>query len=74
MTEQTQTKFIKMEEVERRVSLARNTINRLIADGSFPAPVYLSPKRTAFVEAEVNQWMLERMLNARRSSFCDEEY
>lgn len=74
MTDQTPPKFLKMTDVVERVSLARNTISRLVKSGEFPQPVKLSRSRSAFVEAEINAWMLQRMAATQRGTFCSDEY
>lgn len=43
-------------------SLSRTMINRLRADGRFPAAVPVGEKRIAFVRDEVASWVRERIL------------
>ncbi|MCX7168615.1 MAG: AlpA family phage regulatory protein [Rhodocyclales bacterium] len=38
----------------------RRTIERMIKDGEFIAPVLLSSKRIGFIEAEVDAWIASR--------------
>lgn len=45
---------------EKGIIYSRNYIDRLIKEGRFPKPVYLSPRRRAFVESEVDAWIKER--------------
>ena len=40
---------------------SRVHVERLVREGKFPPPVRLSPARLAFVEAEVDQWLAERI-------------
>jgi prophage regulatory protein len=41
-------------------TLSRATINRKVAAGDFPAPIYISERRKAWKESAVRQWMAER--------------
>jgi len=40
---------------------SRNYIDRLIKEGRFPKPVFLSPRRRAFIEDEVDAWVQARV-------------
>ena len=46
---------------EKGITYSRNYIDRLIKAGAFPAPVYLSPRRRAFVESEIDAWIRARV-------------
>lgn len=41
-------------------TLSRATINRKVAAGDFPPPIYISERRKAWKESAVRQWMAER--------------
>ena len=60
--------FLKINEVRERVSLSKTHIYRLIRAGTFPRPVPLGPRRTAFLESEVQKWMLGRIAERDRGS------
>ena len=53
--------FLKLSEVMRRVGLKHSTIYKRVAEGAFPRPVSLGGRAVAWVEQEVEKWMLERM-------------
>lgn len=40
---------------------SRNYIDRMIKEERFPKPVYLSPRRRAFVESELDAWIKTRV-------------
>jgi predicted DNA-binding transcriptional regulator AlpA len=40
-------------------TLSRSTINRKVAAGQFPKPIYISDRRKAWKESAVRQWMAE---------------
>lgn len=51
--------FIDAAEVQRRVALSLSTIHRYVANGCFPAPLKLGPRRSAWLEGEVIAWQLD---------------
>ncbi|MBE0703618.1 MAG: AlpA family phage regulatory protein [Afipia sp.] len=46
-------------------SLSRTSINNLRAKGDFPEAVLLGDRRIAFVRAEVDEWILDRVKSRR---------
>ncbi|PAQ01571.1 AlpA family phage regulatory protein [Mesorhizobium mediterraneum] len=46
---------------DKGINYSRNYIDRLIKDGKFPKPVFLSPRRRAFVESEIDAWVKARV-------------
>ncbi len=53
--------FLTIKEVRHRVTLSKTHIYRLIRAGLFPEPVPLGPRRTAFLESEIERWMHGRV-------------
>ena len=52
--------------ISKRIAAARTTLHpasvmRLVRQGKFPQPVPLGPARIAFVEAEVERWIADRI-------------
>lgn len=56
--------LVSMNGVVAMTSLSRTMLNRLRADGRFPAAVPLGDRRVAFVKSEVSEWIAAR-INAR---------
>ena len=54
-------RFISLRDVLTRTSLSKTHTYRLINAGDFPRPVPLGPRRVAFIEREVNDWLLSRV-------------
>ena len=54
-------RFIRLEEVTRLTGLSRSAIYARQADGSFPKSVSLGQRCVAWIEAEVEHWMLGRI-------------
>jgi prophage regulatory protein len=43
------------------IPYCREQIRRKAKAGEFPSPITLSPKRVAWVESEVDDWLAERI-------------
>lgn len=56
--------LVSMRQAAEMTSLSRAAINRRRFDGTFPRAVSLDGRRVAFVRAEVQQWIADRI--ARR--------
>jgi prophage regulatory protein len=54
-------RLIKLKEVMDCTGLGRSTIYNYIADKTFPKPVSLGLRAVAWVESEVQYWILERI-------------
>jgi prophage regulatory protein len=54
-------RLISMDETSRRVMFCKVHIYRLISEGRFPRQVKIGLNRVAFVEAEVDAWVRERI-------------
>lgn len=54
-------RLISLRDVLTRTSLSKTHTYRLINAGTFPRPVPLGPRRVAFIEREVNEWLSERL-------------
>lgn len=65
--ESTCTNMLRIAEVCRRTGLSRSQIHRMIDGSSFPEPIKLSARATAWVEAEVEGWLQDRIAAAREA-------
>ena len=54
-------RLLRRDEVERRTGMARSTIYDGIRAGTFPRAVALTTTSRAWVEAEINQWLADRI-------------
>ena len=59
-------RFLRLPEVLARTGLSRSTIYVRLDQGRFPRPVSLGARAVGWIEAEVDEWMRERIA-ARRS-------
>ena len=54
-------KIIRLKDVMESTGLARATIYKFIALGTFPESVSLGDRCVGWVESEVQEWILERV-------------
>lgn len=53
--------LLRLREVTRRTALSRSAVYRAIAAGTFPAPVKLGERASAWNAAEVDRWIADRI-------------
>lgn len=52
--------FLRIQSVQTLTGLARSTIYKLMSTSDFPKPVKPTPRVSAWVMSEVENWMLSR--------------
>jgi|GEM_PF-59309 len=57
------TRLLRRKEVELKTGKSRSAIYVEIQNGTFPAPVFIGVNSVAWVEAEIDQWIAERIAN-----------
>jgi predicted DNA-binding transcriptional regulator AlpA len=57
--------LLRRKEVEKIVALARSSLERLIAQKSFPAPIRVGKSRR-WIRSEVRSWLLEQIEQSRK--------
>lgn len=55
------TRFLRLPDVVQRTGLSQSTIYRLVTTGDFPRQVKLTERTAAWIEAEVDAWIAERI-------------
>ena len=60
-----QVRFLRLPEVLVRTGLSRSTIYVRLDQGCFPRPVSLGARTVGWIEAEVDEWMRERIAASR---------
>ncbi len=58
-------RFLRLPEVMERTGLSRSTIYVRVAAGRFPRPVALGGRAVGWIEAEVDEWVRERIAESR---------
>ena len=61
------TKILRLPAVKTVTGLSRSTIYLRISEGSFPAPVSLGGRAVGWIEAEVDEWLKQRIESSRKS-------
>ncbi len=59
------TRFLRLPEVMERTGLSRSTIYVRLAAGRFPRPVALGGRAVGWIEAEIEEWVAERIAESR---------
>ena len=54
-------RFISIKEVVKKIGISRTQVWFITKEGQFPQLVQISPKRKAYVESEIEAWMLEKI-------------
>lgn len=54
-------RLLKLHHVEERVGMKKSSIYAAIKVGTFPAPVSLGARSSAWVEMEIEQWIQDRI-------------
>lgn len=58
-------RFLRLPEVMARTGLSRSTIYVRLSKGRFPRPVSLGGRAVGWVEAELDEWLRERIAKSR---------
>ncbi|WP_165729123.1 AlpA family transcriptional regulator [Pseudoalteromonas sp. 31A1] len=56
-------RLIKLKEVIEKTSLGRSTIYEFMAKDTFPKQISLGAKSVAWLESEVDDWIMEKLGN-----------
>ena len=57
--------IIRRKEVESRTGLSRSSIYLKISQKDFPAPIKLGARSVAWIQEEIDQWVLDRIAQSR---------
>ena len=63
-------RFLRLPEVQTRTGLARSTIYVRLDQRCFPRPVSLGARAVGWIEAEVDEWIRERIAESRGDTDC----
>ena len=58
--------ILRLPEVRRSTGLSRSTIYARIAEGRFPKPVSLGGRAVGWIEAEIEEWLEQRIEASRK--------
>jgi prophage regulatory protein len=63
---ETRAALIRLEAVKARTGLSRSTLYAYMREGRFPQPVAISERCVAWIEAEIDAWIAERIAASRK--------
>lgn len=58
---------LRLPAVKARTGLSRSSIYKLAAVGSFPNPIRLGARSVGWLEAEINEWLDDRLVASRNT-------
>lgn len=58
-------RVIRLPEVKQRTGLSRSSIYRLMSEASFPQSCKLGERIIAWVEADIERWLAEKIASSR---------
>lgn len=67
-TENNVKRFIRVPDVLNRVGFSRTTLYERIKEGNFPDRIKIGPRRVAFVESEIDEWIEATIRNSRQNA------
>jgi len=56
-----QMRLIKLKEVMHKTSLGHSSIYKFIAEGTFPKQISLGAKSVAWLESDIENWIMEKI-------------
>ena len=65
-------RLIRRKEVQAKTGLGASSIYAMMKQGKFPKAISISERRVAWVEADVNQWISERIASNKATSAMQE--
>ncbi len=63
-----QPRLLRWKDVQPRVGICRSQAHAMIQEGTFPAPVKLGARASAWVESEINDWIDSRISASRQKA------
>ncbi|MEM5470782.1 AlpA family phage regulatory protein [Hoeflea sp. AS60] len=66
------TALLSLKQVMERIPLSKSEIYRRIRDRRFPQPVRIGVHRIGFSEAEIEQWLTDRLDERRHAPKAEE--
>lgn len=67
-------RFLRLSEVQERVGLGRTSIYKMMGEGNFPKPVNTLGRNVAWLDSEIDEWMMDRIDEKRGLSVPNIRY
>ncbi len=62
-------RLLRLNQVKAKVGLSRSTIYRLMQEDSFPKSIILAGRSAAWIESEIDDWILQQVREVRGSDW-----
>lgn len=53
--------MLRLKDVMTKTGLSRSSVYKYIAEGKFPKPVHLGERTVAWVESEIEEWLMAKL-------------
>jgi len=53
--------MLRLKDVMTKTGLSRSSVYKYIAEGKFPKPVHLGERTVAWVESEIEEWLMTKL-------------
>ena len=63
-------RLLRLKQVQQKIPLSKPEIYRRLKNGTFPQPVRLSQSVVAWVEAELDEWVVSKMEERGNAEVC----
>ena len=60
--------ILRLPAVKARTGLSRSTIYLRVAEGAFPKSIALGPRAVGWIEAEIAEWIAQRIAQSRKAA------
>jgi len=67
-------RFLRLNEVKERVGLGRTSIYKLVNENNFPKPVRVLGRNVAWIDSEIDEWMMQRIADERGDAIPNMNY
>ena len=61
----TEYRLLRLDGVKERTGLSRSLIYQLVGEGRFPEQIHLGARSVAWIEAEIEDWIRQRIRESR---------
>ncbi|HAT1802603.1 TPA: helix-turn-helix transcriptional regulator [Legionella pneumophila] len=59
--------ILRLETVKKHTGMSRSNIYKLMSEGLFPKSISLGARAVGWIEAEINEWIEQRIESSRKS-------
>jgi prophage regulatory protein len=60
--------ILRLPAVKFRTGLSRSTIYLRVSEGKFPKPITLGPRAVGWIDAEIADWIAQRIAQSRKAA------